>query len=105
MQVNLDKKMHQRWDFYVSSTQTEGWVHWTSIKIGSARARAVASLTIAGGQKFHFPHFPSNFDQVFLLFPQIFLIFFLTLALRVGESPTREGPGYTTGKSIILSKF
>ena len=34
--------------------------------------RAVASLTIPGGQDFHFPHFSSNFDQ-FLLF---FLIYF-----------------------------
>ena len=37
------------------------------------RARAVASLTVPGGQEFHFPHFPSNFDQ--------FLFFFLKLYL------------------------
>ena len=24
--------MHARWDFDASSAQTEGWVHWTSIK-------------------------------------------------------------------------
>ena len=30
--------------------------------------RAVASLTVPGGQQFHFPHFPSNFDQFFLFF-------------------------------------
>ena len=30
------------------------------------------------------------------MFPQIFLIFILILALRVGESPTRKGPGYAT---------
>ena len=58
--------------------------------------RAVASLTVPGGQGFHFPHFSSNFDQFFLLFPQTSRIFFLILALRVGESPTRKGPGYAT---------
>ena len=26
------------------------------------------------------------------------MIFVLILALRVGESPTREGPGYATGE-------
>ena len=29
-------------------------------------ARAVASLTVPGGQEFHFPHFSSNFDQFIL---------------------------------------
>ena len=33
---------------------------------------------------------------MFLIFPQTLLIFFLILTLRVGESPTREGPGYAT---------
>ena len=33
-----------------------------------------------------------KFWSFFLIFPQIFLIFFLILALRVGNSPTREGP-------------
>ena len=35
-------------------------------------------------------YFSSNF----------FLIFFLILVLREGESPTREGPGYPTGKEL-----
>ena len=45
-------------------------------------------------------------SSTFLIFPQIsidyshyfsnFPIFFLILALRVGDSPTREGPGYAT---------
>ena len=30
------------------------------------------------------------------MFPQTLLIFFLILALRVGDSPTREGPDYAT---------
>ena len=59
-------------------------------------ARAVASLTVSGGQEFHFPHFFPKFWSFFLIFPQTFVIFFLILALRVGDSPTREGPGYAT---------
>ena len=58
--------------------------------------RAVASLTVPGGQEFHFPHFFLKSRLSFLIFPQTFTHFFLILALRVGESPTREGPGYTT---------
>ena len=62
--------------------------------------RAVASLTVPGGQEFHFPHFFLKFRLSFLIFPQLLLIFFLILALRVGESPTREGPGYATGYTV-----
>ena len=59
--------------------------------------RAVASLTVPGGQEFHFPHSFLKFRSIFLTFPQTFLIFFLILAPRVGDSPTRKGPGYATG--------
>ena len=59
--------------------------------------RAVASLTVPSGREFHFPHFFLKVWLIFLIFPQTLLIFFLTLALRVGDSPTREGPGYATG--------
>ena len=38
---------------------------------------------------------PQN-SMNFPIFPQTLLIFFHILALRVGESPTREGPGYAT---------
>ena len=64
--------------------------------------RAVASLTVPGGQEFHFPHFFPKFWSFFSYFPQISLIFFLILALRVGDFPTREGPGYATGYSDIF---
>ena len=37
-------------------------------KLAILKYRAVASLTISGGQKFHFPHFSSNRDQFFLFF-------------------------------------
>ena len=37
-----------------------------------------------------------KFRSIFLIFPQTLLIFFLILALRVGKSPPREGPGYAT---------
>ena len=58
--------------------------------------RAVASLSLPGGQDGNItsilPHFPVGS----LIFPQIFFIFFLILVFRVGGSPTREGPGYAT---------
>ena len=57
--------------------------------------RAVASLTVPGGLEFHFPHFFSNFDQVFLYFLKLYF-FPLILALRVGDLPTQEDPGYAT---------
>ena len=57
---------------------------------------AVASLTVPGGQEFHFPHFFLKFLSIFLILPQTVLIFLLILALQVGASPTREGPGYAT---------
>ena len=37
-----------------------------------------------------FPQISINFS---FIFPQTLLILFLILALRVGNSPTREGPG------------
>ena len=39
------------------------------------RIRAVASLTVPDGQDFHFPHFSSNFDQIFLFFRSNFAYF------------------------------
>ena len=42
-----------------------------------------------------------KFLSIFSTCPQNFLIFFLTLALRVGNSPTREGPGYATAINTI----
>ena len=64
--------------------------------------RAIASLTVLGGQEFHFPHFFLKFRSIFLVLPQTSLIFFLILTLRVGNSPTRKGPGYTTGGQVRL---
>ena len=76
---------------------------------GSLKARAVASLTVLGGQErgqeFHFPHFFLKFWTSFLIFPQTLLIFFLILVHRVGESPTREGPGYATVEGLCLKDF
>ena len=55
--------------------------------------RTVASLSPPGGQDRSIssicPHFPV-FSRIF---PQIF---FLILVFRVGDLPTREGPGYAT---------
>ena len=66
---------------------------------------AVASLTVPGGQEFHFPHFFLKFWSIFLIFPQTLLIFFLILAIQVGDSPTREGPGYATAYFVSLFLF
>ena len=48
---------------------------------------------------------PSSFflksRSIFLIFPQTSLIFFLILALRVGESPTQESSGYVTDLSLL----
>ena len=68
-------------------------------------SRAVASLTLPGGQAFQFPHFFLKFWSIFLSFPQIFLIFFLILVLRVGNSPTRKGPGYASVCETLASTY
>ena len=65
--------------------------HWTETSLGLS-PRAVASLTVPVGQEFHFPHFFLKFGSIFVTFPQTFLIFFLILALRVGDLPIQEGP-------------
>ena len=72
-------------------------------KLGCLLFRAVASLTVPGGQEFHFPHFLLKFRSIYLVFPQTLLIFFLILVLRVGGSPTREGPGYATATVPVNS--
>ena len=38
----------------------------TGVRLTLLSFRVVASLTILGGQKFHFPHFSSNFNQFLL---------------------------------------
>ena len=42
--------------------------------ITQSGTRAVASLTVPGGQEFHFPHFSSNSDQFFLFFLKLDLL-------------------------------
>ena len=37
------------------------------------RKRAVANLTVPGGQDFHFPHSFLKCRRIFLIFPEIFL--------------------------------
>ena len=58
--------------------------------------RAVASLTVPGWQLVPLSSFFLKFRSISCIFPQTSLIFFLILALRVGDSPTRKGPGYDT---------
>ena len=73
-------------------------IFWTKLQHTELNNRSVASLTVPGGQEFHFPHFFLKFGSSFLTFPQTFLIFFLILTLRVGKLPTREGPGFATAE-------
>ena len=72
------------------------WRHYDIIYV---RTRAVASLSLPGGQDTNMssilPHFPVGSP----IFPQFFFIFFLILVFCVGGSPTREGPGYATGQN------
>ena len=72
---------------------------------GNFPSRAVASLTVPGGQEFHFSHSFPKFWSIFLTFPQFLLIFFLILALRVGDLPTRKGTGYATVPKAILNEL
>ena len=64
--------------------------------------RGIASLRVQGRQEFHFPYFSSNFYIFFLILPHKFLLFVLILALQMGDLPTQEGPGYTTGSDVII---
>ena len=56
--------------------------------------RAVASLTVPGGQEFHFPHFLSKFWLFFRIFPRTFLIF-----------PYFGSPGGRVGKALATPLF
>ena len=71
--------------------------HWWQVLVPlwfKCGAKIIASLTVQGGQEFHFPHFFFKFWLIFVTVPQTFLIFFLILTLWVGKLPTREGPSY-----------
>ena len=70
----------------------------------SRQTRAVASLSLPGGQDKNFSSIFPHFPLISLIFPQIFLIFFLNLVFRVGGSPTREGPGYATETDLPSSR-
>ena len=51
-----------------------------------------------GWARFPLSSFFLKFWSIWIIFPQNILIFFLILALQVGDSPTRKGPGYATAK-------
>ena len=60
--------------------------------------RAVASLSLPVGQAKNISSIFAHFPVVSLILPQNFFIF-LILVFRVGEPPTRKGPGYATGRT------
>ena len=76
--------------------------HPRKLSLLALRVRAVASLSLPGGQDKNifsiFPHFPVDS----LIFPHFFFIFFLILFFQVGGSPTKEGPGYATPSHFPL---
>ena len=57
---------------------------------------AVASLSLPGGQGKIISSVSPHFAIVFLIFPQIFFIFFLILVFPVDSSPTCKSFGYAT---------
>ena len=87
---------------YKKGIRNSKQVSFAPVKFKSVRA--VASLTVPGGQDLHFPHSFLKFRSIFLIFPQTFLILFLILTLWVGDSPTRKGPGYATEVSDLCVK-
>ena len=65
--------------------------------------RGLASITVPDVQEFHLPHVSANFYQLYLFFPQFFHNFRRhMLALRMGDSPTRESPGYATVHGSLM---
>ena len=68
--------------------------------------RAVASLTVPGGQEFLFPHFSSNFDQFSLSFLNFYA--FSSSFWPSGwatRPPGKALPGYATAPNPKLSMF
>ena len=63
-------------------------------------SQLISNTTIPNDNMFHTLRNPKlrkpRTALVLQIFPQISLIFVLILFLRVGESPARESPGYTT---------
>ena len=57
-------------------------------------SRGVASITVPGGQEFHFLHFSSNLNHFFLIFP--LSSFFCPHFGPPGRRLPHKGPGYTT---------
>ena len=57
-------------------------------------ARAVASLTVPGGQEIHFPHFFLKVWSIFLIFPQAYFL------PHFGPGYATEGGTYMYTKSI-----
>ena len=72
------------------------------IQFFSNLSRAVASLTVPGGHEFHLPHSLLKFRSSFKKISQFILIFFLILALGVGDLPTQKDH---SGRPVIYNKI
>ena len=70
-----------------------------------AGTRAVASLSLPGGQDKNISSIFPHFAVVYLIFPLSFFLFFLILVFREGSSHTKEGPGYATGWNLSIKSY
>ena len=75
------------------------WLEYSGVAAGGGRG--CRHRPVEGRSQPHSPGWArvplsSFFPQISINFSTL-LIFFLILALRVGDSPTRKGPGYATG--------
>ena len=66
---------------FITFNETKFIAIWEAIPDAQ---QGLASLTVPGGQEFHFPHFFLKFRSIFLIFLKLLLIFLIILALRVG---------------------
>ena len=57
----------------------------------------------SGWARFPLSLFSPQISITFSYFPHFVLLFFLILALRVGDSPARKGPGYATEYKLICT--
>ena len=63
---------------------------------GSQNQQGRSQSHSSGWARFPLSLFSPQISITFSYFPHFVLLFFLILALRVGDSPARKGPGYAT---------
>ena len=76
--------------------------HLERIHSTGNKTRAAASLTVPGGQGFHFPHFFLTFRSIFLIFPQTLLIFSLIWPSGWASRPSGKALATPLNKTSFL---